>query len=131
MTRPHPVFEASPELVAAAVGVWGEELADQVSVPRVNLYTVKPGLAGEPHSVAEVFHQGENLIPAQSPHEGGGVEIEAAGRPYGHAAAGVGVGHVAAVPELDGDLGPFRVDGIREAPQFRDDLLPHPQLPVK
>ena len=127
----HPVLQASAETVAAVVGIRREELADEVAVARVDLDAVEARCAGEFHRMAEILHQGQDLVFAQGAHESRRIQVESRRRAHGHAPAGRPVGHVAAVPQLDGRLRPLGVDGVRDVPQRRDDLLAHPELAVE
>ena len=127
----HAVLETASELVFAAVGVGGEELAYQVAVAGVYLHAVEPGFAGEIHCGAEVVGNLKDFIPAQPAHEGGGVEVESRGGPDRGAAAGRAVGHVSAVAELNGGLGAFGMDGVGELPELGHYFPAHPELGVE
>ena len=99
--KSHPVLEAASELVAAAVGVGREELADEGAVTAVDLNAVKASLAGEVYGRSEVLYQRQDFVLLKGPGPGGGVEVEAAGGSDRGAAAGRAVGHITAVAQLD------------------------------
>ena len=98
---------------------------------RVDLHAVEARLPGQVHRLPEIIDNGGDIFLRERPVEGGRIEVEAAGSADGQAAAVAPVGHVAAVAQLDGSLGALRMDGVRDAPEARDDFFPHPQLPVE
>ena len=49
----HTVFERTSVLIATAVGIWREELRNQITVTRVNLNAVKATFAAEIHSMTK------------------------------------------------------------------------------
>ena len=129
--KAHTVVQAAAIFVVTVIGIGRQELADEVAVARVNLDAVETGLTRQLHGFAEVFHQLFDFVFAQATDKGRRIGIEARRRTDGRASAGRTVGHIAAVAQLNGSLGTFRVDSIRQFLQFRNNLFPHPQLTVE
>ena len=96
--KAHSVLQAAAELVLAPVGIWRQELADQVAVAGVDFHAVKAGLARQVYRIAKVRHYLQYLFFAQGADEGGGVQVEASGGAHRHTSAGGPVRHIAAVP---------------------------------
>ena len=129
--KPHAVVKAASELIMAMIGIRRKELADKISVSGMYFHTVKSGFTRKIHRISKIIHQRVNLITAQRPYESRRIKIESGRRTHRHTPASGTVGHIAAMPKLDGRLGPVRMDRIGKFLKFRDNLLPHPQLPVK
>ena len=127
----HTVLKRAAKTVVPVVGVWREELADQVAVAGVDLDAVEASTARQADCIAEIVHEGVNLVLAQRACKRRGVEVETSGSPDGHASAGGPVSHIAAVPQLDGCLRPLGMHGVGDFPQRGYDLLAHPQLAVE
>ena len=113
------------------VGVGRKELGNQVTVSGVNLHGIEPGLHSQPHCVSIGFHHLVYVLLVHLSVESGGVEVESAARSYRHLSAGSPVSHISAVSELYARLGPFSVHCISQLFEFRNNLLPHPELGVE
>ena len=122
----HPVLQASSEPVFSAVGIGRKELADKISVSRMDFYAVEPGFPGQPYPVAEGAGHFRQFIFLETAVQGRGVHVEASGGGYRHASGHRAVAHVSAMPDLYGGGCPFRMDGIGNFPQPRHRFFPEP-----
>src|SRR5574344_2087337 len=80
---------------------------------------------------SEVLYQVVYFLFAQGTHKSGRVEVKAAGSTHGHLSARIGMGHIAAMTNLNGGFCALGVNGVGQFFEVGDDFLGHPELSVK
>ncbi len=129
--KTHTVLQRASELVFPMVGGRGQELADEITMPCMNLYRIKSGLPCQIHRTSISTRHLRQLIGTQSAHKGRRVKIETGRCADGHTTANALMGHVATVSQLDACRSPLRMYGISQPTESGDNFRTHPQLAVK
>ena len=129
--KAHAVFERAAVGIVPVVGARTDELRDQVGMTGMDLHTVKTRLTGEIDRFAESFDQLLDFLHLQPTVWGGRIEIETGRCADRHAVAGVEVGHIAAVAQLDAGFGAFGMNVVGQLFQLRQNFIVYVQLSVE
>ena len=127
----HTVFERASVLIATAVGIWREELRNQIAMTRVNLNAVKATLAAEVHSMTKRLDDLLDLLFLKRTVQGWRIEVETCTCSNRKAVAGIEVGHITAVPQLNTSFSTLRMNAIGELLQVLFDLVVDIKLTVE